>query len=169
MILNNFVVGVVAAGCVILVASSPQADDYLDAVIREVPQAAMYLAQALKLGEREGVPISAEYDVEDGNLQISVYLKAGNQFREAIVDPISGSIVTTKPLIDPKEITEAEAESAAVDRAKLPLEAALAAAVTANEGYRAVSVIPMLGDNESVAAITLINNEGLKQVTEKLD
>ena len=108
MILNNFVVAVIAAGCVISVASSLQADGYLDAVIREVPQAAMSLAQALKLGEREGVPISAEYDVEDGNLKISVYLKTGDQFREALVDPRSGSIITTKPLTDPKEITEAE-------------------------------------------------------------
>ena len=42
-------------------------------------------------------------------------------------------------------------------------------AVRANEGYCAVGVIPMLGDNEPVAAITLINGEGFKQVTEKLN
>jgi hypothetical protein len=87
-----------------------------------------------------------------------------------IVDPKSGSIIKTKPLTDPKEINEAEAQSEAMAKAKFPFEVALGAALNANSGYRrAVSVIPMLGDDEAVAAITLINGEGMKTVTERLE
>jgi hypothetical protein len=56
-----------------------------------------------------------------------------------------------------------------MEKAKSTLEAALGAAVSANTGYRAVSVIPMLGDDEPVAAITLIRGEEIKTVAEKLD
>ena len=137
-------------------------------MIRELPQASVSLDQALKTSEREGSPISAEYDVEDGDLQISVYTKQDEQFSEIIIDPRSGSIKSAKPLSDPKEINEAQAQSAALSKAKLPLMAALGAAVEANSGYRAVSVIPILGDDEPVAAITLIKGGDIRQVTEKL-
>ena len=95
----------------------------------------MSLDQALKASEGEGNPISAEYDVEDGGLQISVYAKKADQFSEVIVDPNSGSIIKTKPLTDPKEINEAEAQSEAMAKTKFPLEAALGAALNANSGY----------------------------------
>ena len=144
-------------------------ENYLAAMISELPQARVSLDQALKASEGEGNPISAEYDIEDGGLQISVYAKRGDQFSEVIVDPNSGSIIKTKPLTDPKEINEAEAQSEAMARAKFPLQTALGAALSANSGYRALSVIPMLGDDEAVAAITLINSEGIKTVTERLE
>jgi hypothetical protein len=51
----------------------------------------------------------------------------------------------------------------------LPLSEVLNAAADANIGYRAVSIIPMLGDNEAVARITLLKGDDIKQVTEKLD
>jgi hypothetical protein len=96
--------------------------------------------------------------------------KRADHFSEVIVDPKSGSIIKTKPLTDPKEINEAEAQSEAMAKAKFPFEVALGAALNANSGYRrAVSVIPMLGDDEAVAAITLINGEGMKTVTERLE
>jgi hypothetical protein len=104
-------------------------DDFFAAVVRKLPQARVSLDQALKTSEREGSPISAEYDVEDGDLQISVYTKQDEQFSEIIIDPKSGSIKSAKPLSNPKEINEAQAQSAALSKAKLPLMAALGAAV----------------------------------------
>jgi hypothetical protein len=169
MVPKSLVIGIAAAGILIHTGLGSRADDNLAAVIRELSQAGVSLAQALKTSEREGKPISAEYDVEDGGLQISVYAKSGDQFSEVIVDPKSGSIIKTSPLTDPKEINEAEAQSAAIAKAKLPLEAALGAAVSANSGYRAVSVIPMLDEDEPVATITLIKGEDIKTVAEKLN
>jgi hypothetical protein len=162
--------GIATAGILMSASLALRAEEnYLAAVIRELPKASVSLDQALKASEREGNPISAEYDVEDGGLQISVYAKNGDQFNEVIVDPKFGSIIKTKPLTDPKKINEAAAESEAMAKAKFPLEAALGASLNANSGYRAIGVIPMLGDNEAVAAITLTNGEGIKTVTERLE
>jgi hypothetical protein len=170
MVFKRFVIMIAAAGILIYTGSASCAEEnYLAAMIRELPQASVSLDQALKASEGEGNPISAEYDVEDGGLQISVYAKRGDQFSEVIVDPNSGSIIKTKLLTDPKEINEAEAQSEAIAKAKFPLEAALGAALNANSSYRAVSVIPMLGDDEAVAAITLMNGEGIKTVMERLE
>jgi len=170
MVPRRLGIGIAAAGILIYAGLASRAEEnYLAAVIRELPQASVSLDQALKASEREGNPISAEYDVEDGGLQISVYAKSGDHFSEVTVDPKSGSIIKTKPLTDPREINEAQEQSAALAKAKLPLEAAVGAAVSANSGYRAVSVIPMLGDGEVVAAITLINGEAIKTVTERLE
>jgi hypothetical protein len=169
MVPKSLAIGIAAAGILIHIGLGSRADDNRAAVMRDLPQASVSLAQALKTSEREGKPISAEYDVEDGDLRISVYAKRGDQFSEVIIDPRSGSIIKTNPLTDPNEINEAEAQSAAMEKAKSTLEAALGAAVSANTGYRAVSVIPMLGDDEPVAAITLIRGEEIKTVAEKLD
>ena len=163
-------VGIAAAGVLLCTSLASRAEEnYLAAVMRELPQATVSLDEAIKVSKREGKPISAEYDVEDGGLQISVYAKNGDQFSEVIVDPKSGLIIKTKPLTDPKEIREAEAESAAITKAKLPLEAALGAAVSANNGYRAVGIIPIINDDEAVATVTMIGGDGIKTVAEKLD
>jgi len=163
-------VGIAAAGVLLCTSLASRAEEnYLAAVMRELPQATVSLDEAIKVSKREGKPISAEYDVEDGSLQISVYAKNGDQFSEVIVDPKSGLIIKTKPLTDPKEIREAEAESAAITKAKLPLEAALGAAVSANNGYRAVGIIPIINDDEPVATVTMIGGDGIKTVAEKLD
>jgi hypothetical protein len=50
-----------------------------------------------------------------------------------------------KPLTVPKEVDEARAQSAALSKSKLPLTAALATAVSSNNGYLAVSIIPIPG------------------------
>jgi len=144
-------------------------EEFWATVMRELPEASVSLDQALKTSEQEGEPISAEYDVEDGDLQISVYVKKGGHFGEVIIDPKSGTINTTKPLTAPKEVDEARTQSVALRKAKLPLTAALATAVDSNSGYRAVSIIPILGDDEAVAAITLMKGEAIKQVAQKLD
>jgi len=163
---------IAAAAATTLILTPPPSwagEEYWAAVMRELPEASVSLDQALKTSEQEGKPISAEYDVEDGDLQISVYVERGGQYREVIVDPRSGTINTTKPLTVPREVDEAQAQSAALDRSKSPLTAALATAVVSNSGYRAVSIIPLLGDDEAVAASTLMKGEAIKQVAQKLD
>ena len=51
----------------------------------------------------------------------------------------------------------------------MPLAAAIATAVDSNHGYRAVSIIPIVGDGETVATITLMKGEVIKQVAQKLN
>lgn len=170
MLLKSFLI---TAGAAILICTAPSSplanEEFWTAVMRQLPDARVPLDQALKTSEQEGKPISVEYDVEDGGLQISVYVEKDGHFKEVIVDPNLGTINTTKPLTVAREVDEAQAESAALSKATIPLTAALATAVDSNSGYRAVGVIPMLGEDEAVAAITLMKGEEIKQVVQKLN
>ena len=165
-----FMAAVASTALIFTAFSSSWADEeYWAAVMRELPEASVSLDQALKTSEQEGKPISAEYDVENGDFQISVYVEQDGHFREVIIDPKSGTINTTKPLIVAREVDQAQAESAALRKAKMPLTAALATAEDSNSGYRAVSISPLLGDDEVVVAITLMKGEAIKQVVQKLN
>src|ERR1051326_4232967 len=115
-------------------ATSSADEEFWAAVMRELPEANVSLDQAMKTSEQEGKPISAEYDVEDGNFQISVYVEKDGNFREVIVDAKSGAINTTKPITVRQEVDEAQAQSAALSTAKLPLPPALAPAEDLNGG-----------------------------------
>ena len=76
MVGKTSLIAAAAATTLILTAPSSWADEeYWAAVMRELPEASVSLDQALKTSEQEGKPISAEYDVEDGDLQISVYVE----------------------------------------------------------------------------------------------
>ena len=164
-----FIAAVAATALIFTALATSSADEeFWAAVMRELPEANVSLDQALRTSEQEGKPISAEYDVEDGDFQISVYVEKDENFREVIVDPKSGTIHATKPITVPQEVDEARAQSAALRKATLSLTAALATAVDSNSGYRAVSIIPVLGDDETVAAITLMKGEAIKQVAQKL-
>jgi hypothetical protein len=171
MVGNRLFIAAVAATALIsmALATSSADEEFWAAVMRELPEANVSLDQALRTSEQEGKPISAEYDVEDGDFQISVYVEKNGHFREVIVDPRSGAINTTRPITVPQEVDEAQAQSAALSKAKLPLTAALATAVDLNSGYRAVSIMPLRSDDEAVVTITLMKGEAIKQVAQKLD
>src|ERR1700704_1488411 len=84
MVLKPLAIGIAAAGILTYTGSASRAEEnYLAAMIRELPQARVSLDQALKASEGEGNPISAEYDVEDGGLQISVYAKKGRPLQRS--------------------------------------------------------------------------------------
>ncbi len=54
-------------------------------------------------------------------------------------------------------------------KAKRSVEAAAAAAVKENKGFRAVSVMPAMKEDHPVADVTLVKGTEWKTVTEKLD
>src|SRR5260221_8257535 len=66
------------------------------------------------------------------------------QFCEVIIDAKSGSLEQVEPLIEPDEVEDAKDQSAAMGKAKNPLDVAVRTAEDENSGYRAVSVMPML-------------------------
>ena len=139
------------------------------------------LAQALKGGKislqqgvtasaKEGKPISAKYEVEDGKLQLSVYtMKGGDKFSEVIVDHKTGKVAKADPITKDDDLAHAKAQSEAMAKAKRSLDAAASEAVKENKGYRVVSVMPALKDGHPVADVTLVKGEEWKTVSEKLD
>lgn len=136
---------------------------------KALAESSISLEQGLKAGEREGKPISGKYEIENGVLQLSVYTMKGKQFSEVIVDHKTGSIKKAEAITDSDDLKKAEAQSEAIAKAKRPLETAVADAVNASSGYRAVSVVPMLDGDRPIAAINLLRGPDVKKVTEKLD
>ncbi len=127
------------------------------------------LQGGLKASEREGTPISAKFEIEDGKLQLSVYTMKGNDFMEVVADPKTGAIAKAEKITDAGDLKEATAQKAAMAKAKVPLLTAAETAVNANAGSRAVSIVPELKNGQATAEVTLLAGTAFKKVTEKLD
>src|SRR5712664_3352612 len=128
------------------------------------------LQRGLTASAKEGKPISAKYEVEDGKLQLSVYtMKGGDKFAEVIVDHKTGKVAKAEPITNADDLAHAKAQSEAMAKAKRSLDAAASEAVKENKGYRAVSVMPALKDGHPVADVTLVKGEEWKTVSERLD
>lgn len=127
------------------------------------------LQNGLSAGAREGKPISAKFEVDNGKLQLSVYTMKGAGFSEVIVDHTSGKITKKEAITEGEDLANAKAQSEAMSKAKLSLSAATLRAIKANKGFRAVSAVPSLKDTHPIAEITLVKGTEFKTVTEKLD
>src|SRR5712671_7327781 len=127
------------------------------------------LQGGLKASEREGTPISAKLEIEDGKLQLSVYTMKDDGFMEVVADPKSGAIAKAEKITDADDLKAAASQKAAMAKAKVPLLTAAETAVKANAGSRAVSVYPQLQGSNPVAEVTLLQGTTFKKVTEKLD
>lgn len=179
MMHKSVIVGMAVVGILAFASHCSRADDddYNPAAVgRVLAEASVPLEQGLKASERDGKPISAKYEIEDGALQLSVYtVKEGKvlgvpvDFLEVIVDHKSGTIKKAGTITDAEDLEDATKQNLAMAKAKLPLSKAVESAVRANGGYRAVRAVPTLAAGVPVAAITLMKGEEVKNVTEKLD
>ena len=144
-------------------------DDELEAMATAIKDTTFTLQDGLRAGEREGQPISAQFEIDDGKLQISIYTSKGDDFSEVVADPKTGGIVKTEKITDTDELNDAADQKAAMAKAKSSLAAAADAAVKENSGFRAVSIFPDLRDGHAIAEVTLLQGTTAKKVTEKLD
>jgi hypothetical protein len=129
----------------------------------------MPLERGLTASAKEGKPISAKYEMEDGKLQLSVYTMKADKFSEVIVDHKTGKVAKAEPITEGDDLTHAKAQSEAMAKAKRSLDAAASEAVRENKGYRVVAVTPTLKDGHPVADVTLVKGTDWKTVAEKLD
>jgi hypothetical protein len=135
------------------------------------------LQGGLKASEREGTPISAKFEIEDGKLQLSVYtmrdesgfMTKGDGFKEVVADPKTGAIAKAEKITDAEDLKAAASQQAAMAKATVSLLAATDTAVKGNAGFRAVSIFPGLKDGHATAEVTLVQGTTFKKVTEKLD
>jgi len=118
---------------------------------------------------KEGTPISAKYEVEDGKLQLSVYTMKGDGFSEVIVDHDSGKVAKAEPITSGEDLAAAKEQKQAMAKAKRSLAAATADATKMKPGYRAVSAVPQLEGDHPVAKVTLLKGDDWKTVLVKLD
>ena len=139
------------------------------ALAAAMKDASATLQVGLKASEREGTPISAKFEIEDGKLQLSVYTMKGDAFMEVVADPKTGAIAKAEKITDAEDLKAAAAQKAAMAKAKVPLLTATDTAVKANTGFRAVSIYPGLKGGQATAEVTLLQGTTFKKVSEKLD
>ena len=145
-----------------------EADDP-KALAAALEDATATLQGGLRASEREGTPISAKFEIEDGKLQLSIYTMKGNDFMEVVADPKSGAIAKAEKITDADDLKAATSQSAAMAKAKVSLLTATETAVKANTGFRAVSIFPELKGGQATAEVTLLQGTTFKKVVEKLD
>jgi hypothetical protein len=139
------------------------------ALAAALKDAKLTLQDGLKASEREGQPISAQFEIDDGKLQLSVYTMKGDDFVEVVADPASGAIVKSETITDTDDLNDAAEQKAAMAKATLSLLSAAETAAKDNAGARVVGIFPELQDGHAVAAVTLLEGTTPKRVTEKLD
>jgi hypothetical protein len=148
--------------------------DGRQSLTRALQGAWLPLESGLVVGAREGIPLSAKYEIDDGAFQLSVYTSkngsfSGDAFTEVIVDYSAGIVLKTLPISDDGDLAAARAQKEAMDRAKRSLAEATADAVKANAGYRAVSATPRLDNGRPVAEVKLVRGDEWRVVSEYLD
>lgn len=127
------------------------------------------LQTGIKASVPHGKPISAKFEVEDGKLQLSVYTMKGAGFSEVVASPISGKVEKAEAIAEKDDLEDAQAQKAAMDKARVTLLTAADNALKSNRGYRVVSVVPEVTSGHPVANVTLLRGTSYKTVSEKLD
>ena len=140
-----------------------------EALAKDVKGSKVSLEKGLSAGEAQGKPISAKFEIEEGKLQLSVYTVKAGSFYEVIVDHQTGKVAKTEPITGGDDLTAAKAQNEATAKSKTSLRSAVDKALKANQGYRAVSVIPSAEGGHSTAEVTLLKGNDWKTVKEKLD
>lgn len=160
-----------AIGCICAAATVPAWAEETDMTLlsKSLAAASVSLDQGLKASESQGKPISGKFELEYGTFQLSVYTTKGGKFSEVIVDHQSGRIKKIETITEGDDLKAANAQSQAIAKAKVSLEKAVGDTVTANPGYRAVSIMPTLKAGHPMAEITLIKGTEAKKVSKPLD
>ena len=126
------------------------------------------LGAAITAASAAGKPISARYEVEDGKLQLSVFIEKDGAYSEIFVDHMTGKVATTDKITGGDDMKDAKAQSKAFAKAKSTLAAALDKVLAANPGYTAVEIIPVLEGGKPVAEVTLMKDGQFKAVPQPL-
>jgi hypothetical protein len=121
------------------------------------------LEQGMATSKKNGKPVSAKFEIENGKPQLSVYtVKDGSKYFEVIVDQTSGEIAKAEPITSGDDLTEAKKQNDGMFRATRELREAVKEAKRDNPGYSAVSVSSEMKDNHSVATVLLVKDNDWK-------
>src|SRR2546422_10420484 len=75
------------------------------ALAKALKDAKISLQRGLTASTKEGRPISAKYEMEEGKLQLSVYTMKGDKFSEVIVDHKTGKVAKAEPITKSDDLT----------------------------------------------------------------
>jgi hypothetical protein len=150
--------------------AQPRAEEKDPAVLAAAMKGARStLEQGLTAAGQKGRPISAKFEVEEGKLQLSVYVQSTGEFDEVLLNPQSGTVMSAKQITDAEDLEAAKQQSAAMAKARTTLLTATQHAVAGHSGTRAVSAFPELHNGQVLATVTLVQGNIFSKTTEKLD
>jgi hypothetical protein len=167
---STLLVAVIAfSGSAFMSARAEDSEKSLPALAAALKDAKVNLGDGLKASEREGKPVSAKFEIDDGKLQLSVYTMGTDGFAEVDIGPKTGAIAKAEKITDAEDLEAAATQKAAMEKATISLSAATQKAVIANAGCQAVSINPEMKEGHPTADITLLQRETVKNVAEKLE
>jgi hypothetical protein len=130
-----------------------------------VSGAKVTLEQGLMASKKNGKPISAKFEIDNGKPQLSVYtIRDGSKYFEVIVDDTSGEVAKTEAITGGDDLTAAKKQNDGMFRATREIREAVKEAKQDNPGYVAVSVWPEMKDNHSMANVLLVKDNDWKTV-----
>jgi uncharacterized membrane protein YkoI len=138
------------------------------ALVKAMGSAKVSLQQGLIASSKEGKPISAKFEVEDGKLQLSVYTAKDGKFFEVVVNHKTGKITKVVPITEGDDLAHAQSQSAAMTKAKISLKQAVDRART-TAAFRAVSVTPEEKGGHDIASVVLVKGKQFRTLEELLD
>jgi hypothetical protein len=134
-----------------------------------VSSAKVTLEQGLATSKKNGKPVSAKFEIENGKAQLSIYtVKDGSKYFEVIVDHNSGEIAKVDPITGGDDLTAAKRQNDSLFRATRELREAVKEAKRDNPGYLAVSVWSEIKDSHSIATVMLVKDNDWKTVVNDL-
>jgi hypothetical protein len=154
---------VLAAALWVLPADAAMSDKEKAELAPVVAGAKVTLEQGMLTSKKNGKPVSAKFEIENGKPQLSVYtIKDGSKYFEVIVDQTSGEIAKAEPITGNDDLAAAKKQNDGMFRATRELREAVKEAKRDNPGYNAVSVWSDMKDNHSVATVTLVKDNDWK-------
>jgi hypothetical protein len=128
-----------------------------------VAGAKVTLEQGLAASKKNGKPVSAKFEIENGKPQLSIYtVKDGSKYFEVIVDHASGEITKSEPITGGDDLADAKKQNDGMSRATRELREAVKEAKRDNPGYDAVGVFSEIKDSHSLATVTLVKDNDWK-------
>jgi hypothetical protein len=130
-----------------------------------VSGAKVTLEQGLMASKKNGKPVSAKFEIDNGKPQLSVYtIRDGSKYFEVIVDHTSGEVAKAEAITGGDDLTAAQKQNDGMFRATREIREAVKEAKQDNPGYLAVSVWPEIKDNHSMANVLLFKDNDWKTV-----
>lgn len=157
--------------CVPGLAIAQDGDDEPDPVVLRMvlADAATTLQSGIAASERQGMPISAKFNMSAGDIHLSIYTANADDFVETILDPKTGTVISAKPITDIEDLEYATVERAVMKKATISVLIATEKAVAENAGARAISVVPEYRNGHAVARVKLQRSGDLVTVLEPLN
>jgi len=139
------------------------------ALLKALPKATITLQQGLAASASKGQPLSAKFEIDEGQFQLSVYTAKAGAFSEVIVDHTTGRVAKAEPITEADDLSAARKQAAAAAQAKNTLTSAVDKAEHDLAGFRAVSVTTKLRKHQAVAMVTLVKGQQFKSISEPLE